>query len=410
MFISEVKKSLALLPLFKKVVIGVSGGADSVALAHILKELGYEIIIAHLNHGFRDKESDGDEKFVKDLAQKWKVPFITCTVKIPKEGNLENKSRIIRYQFLERVRKAQKAKFIAVAHHADDQIETILMHIKRGAGLRGMCGMRLRKDKIIRPLLMVKKDELLTHLRKNKLTYRTDKTNFDLNFERNFVRHVVLKNMGDNLEKFEQKILSLSLASQVKLEKLEKRAKKWTKGNITNRTFDKVTFLKLPGGVQSEVIFQLIGYQDIYSHHIQEIKDLIDKGATGKQKKAGHYTFCIEYDKIRFYEGVKTTVILKKRKLTKRTIKWGNFKIKYTGSDKIYVRQWKPGDKFRPSGMKGHKKLQDFFVDAKIPQSERQKVPIIVDGKGVILVVSDMRFSEKGKSLTNLINITKITS
>lgn len=423
MLINVIKKSLAKLSPFKKVIVGVSGGADSVALAHILRGLGYEIVIAHLNHGLRGKDSDGDEVFVKNLAQKWRVPFITCKIpppvsseaeksggKVAHYGNLENEFRKIRYQFLERVRQSQKAQFIAVAHHADDQIETILMHIKRGAGLRGMCGMRLQNNKIIRPLLMIKKDKLLAHLRKNKLNFRTDKTNFDLNFERNFVRHVVLPKIGKKREQFEQKILDLSLLAQEKLEKIEKRSQKWIKENIGNLTFKKSTFLKLPDSIQSEVIFQLIGHLDVYSHNVEDVKGLIKNCPTGKQKKAGDYTFCIEYSKIRFYKGKKPTVILKRVKLGKRVIKWGEYKIKYTGSDTIYVRSWQSGDKFKPMGMKGSKKLQDFFVDQKIPQSKRRKVPIFVNSQGVILAVSDIRFSETGKDLTNLINIVKIST
>lgn len=411
MFINKIKKTLTTLPPFKKVIVGVSGGADSVALACILRELGYDVIIAHLNHSLRGKESDGDEKFVKNLAQKWKTPFVTCKIKIPKNGNLEDTARKIRYQFLEKVRQAQKAEFIAVAHHADDQIETILMHIKRGAGLRGMCGMRLRSDKIIRPLLNVKKADLINYLDVQKLAYRTDKTNFDLNFERNFIRHVVIPELQKKDRNFEKKLLSLSLLAQKKLYKIEKTAKNWIRKNVINQTFDATAFRGLPDDEQSEVILELVGHQDIYSKHIQEVKELIRKGSSGKQKKIGNFIFSVQYEKIIFLycRDVPWHVSKpKKQKLSKKTIKWGNYKISYIGNDVIYVRQWQPGDKFQPMGMRGTKKLQDFFVDQKIPKNEREYIPIIVDEKNQILAVGDMRFSDRGRALTKLIKISRV--
>ena len=158
---NEIQKSLQSLPPFKKVVVGVSGGGDSVALAHILMKLGYDVTIAHLNHGLRGKESDADEKFVTKLAEKWDVPCVTHKIRLQDKGNMENNARLIRYAFLEKVRQAKKAKFIAVAHHLDDQIETILMHMQRGAGLRGLCGMKIQNGSIIRPLLDVKKKDLI---------------------------------------------------------------------------------------------------------------------------------------------------------------------------------------------------------------------------------------------------------
>src|SRR5262249_19491687 len=145
-----------------------SGGVDSVVLAHKLKNLGYQMVLAHFNHGWRGKESDENENFCWNLAKKWKIPIEVSRGKKVEKGNAEAKAREERYFFLEAVRQKHKACYIAVAHHKDDQIETIWMHKKRGAGLRGLAGMPLVQRKIIRPLLEISKKEILEYAKFNK--------------------------------------------------------------------------------------------------------------------------------------------------------------------------------------------------------------------------------------------------
>ncbi|MFC1733027.1 tRNA lysidine(34) synthetase TilS, partial [candidate division KSB1 bacterium] len=188
MMIKAIKKSLADLPPFKRVVIGVSGGVDSMALAHVLMALDFDITIVHLNHGLRGADSNKDAEFVAEFARKWNVPYVTKKIKMTNKGNLENQARILRYMFLEKIRREKNARFIAVGHHQNDQVETILMHLMRGAGLRGLCGMRLVNGKIIRPFLNVTKQDLIDYLKKEKIDYRTDKSNFDIRFRRNLLR------------------------------------------------------------------------------------------------------------------------------------------------------------------------------------------------------------------------------
>jgi len=404
MILDEVKKQLKSLPPFKKVVVGVSGGADSVALAHILIKLGYNVTIAHLNHSLRGKDSDKDADFVKTLAQKWKVPFVTCKVTIPKNGNLEEQARNIRYEFLEKIRESRKAKYVAVAHHRDDQIETILLHIKRGAGLRGLCGMSFVNGTIIRPLLTVSKKDILSYLKKEHISYRTDESNFNLNFTRNYFRHVVIPKLKRKHKNFESNLLHLSEIACKKIRKVEKQAKHWIKNHVTNNEFKRALFLTLTDDTQSEVIFMLAGYDDIYSHSINELKGFIRNGATGKQKKICNKIFHICYDKIMIADTIQPPD-LPKVKLGRKVIKWGNWLIKYRGDDPIFVRQWKSGDKFQPFGMSGNKKLQDFFVDRKIPKTERLYIPIIVDNDDNILSVSNFRIAKNAAHLKKYLQI-----
>ena len=407
MLLNEVKKTLKNLPPFKKVVVGVSGGVDSIVLAHILHTLGYEIIVAHLNHGLRGKESDDDAKFVRELAQKMDVPFLTCKVDIPKKGNTENNGRIMRYEFLEKIRESKNAEFIAVAHHADDQVETVLMHMQRGAGLRGIMGMSLGSGYIVRPLLTVNKASILEFAKHRNLEYSTDSSNLDINFRRNYLRHVAIPEFKKNNPDFEKRIIALSGLAQRRVMMLEKEADKWIKQFMKNDKFNKSDFSKLSGDIQSEIIFMITGRQDVYRKNIDSIKSLIANNDTGKQISISGITFRNEYDEVVLYKDCDKKKDLKKVKLPKKEITWGIWRIKYRGGKEVFVRQWKSGDRIKPAGMKGSKKLQDFFTDNKIPKSERHSMPIIVDKNDNVLGISDFRVAKGADYLKECLQITK---
>ncbi len=408
MLTKTIKQSLKFLPPFKKVVIGVSGGADSVALAHILIELGYRVTIAHLNHGLRGKESDTDERFVTKLADQWKVPCVTHKIRLKDKGNTENNARLIRYAFLEKVRTEKKATFIAVGHHQDDQIETVLMHIQRGAGLRGLCGMRLQNGAVIRPLLGVTKKDLVTYLKKKNIDFRTDISNFDTRFRRNLLRHRIIPELKKKHKGFEDQLLTMSATAQTQLQIIEKRATEWIRSQVADSGFGRLEFLKLPDSLQSEVLFQIIGYRDLYRRPIGTVKTLIKKGVTGKQKQAGALTFRMQYDRVVFYKGFKVTRSPKRVKLTMKEVRWGPWALQYTGKQTLFARAWQPGDRFKPAGLKGSKKLQDFFVDQKIPKSQRHHIPVIVDKQDQILSVADFRIAENAAHLKQCLRINKI--
>ncbi|MBN2096816.1 tRNA lysidine(34) synthetase TilS [Candidatus Peregrinibacteria bacterium] len=406
--LKTIQKTLATLPPFRKVVVGVSGGADSVALAHILIQLKYNVTIAHLNHGLRGKESDADEAFVEHLAKKWKVPCVTHKIQLSAKGNTENSARLIRYAFLEKVRIAEKAEFIAIAHHLDDQIETILMHMQRGAGLRGLCGMQLKNGNVIRPLLGLRKKELEAYLKKEKVGFRTDASNFDQRFRRNLFRHRIIPELRKKYKDLDKKLLRLSAAAQKRLETIEKKAAEWMRKNVTDFGFGRLEFLKLSDAVQSEVLFQIIGYRDVYRKSIEKIKALIKKGITGKQKQIGPLTFKNQYDRITFFRGFKAPKSPKPVRLTAKEIRWGKWALKYDGNEALFARPWQKGDRFKPAGMRGSKKLQDFFVDRKIPKSERHQIPIITDKTDRIVSVAHFRVAKDAVHLKQCLKISRI--
>ncbi len=191
-----------------KIVLGISGGPDSIFLLEFFvklqKKYNLELIVAHVNYSLRGKDSEKDQELVEKLAQKYCLEMFVLQPELPKKIS-ENSLRDLRYEFMEEVRAENAFDFIAVAHTLDDQVETFLMRIIRGAGMKGLSGMQFKNNFIIRPLLEISKKEILLYLNKSHLTYRTDKTNKQNLFFRNKVRNLLIpfleKNFNPNLKK-----------------------------------------------------------------------------------------------------------------------------------------------------------------------------------------------------------------
>jgi len=399
---SKVKAALKPLPSFKKMVVGLSGGMDSVALTHILKSLGYEVIVAHLNHQLRGEEADRDEAFVVELAKKWKLPYVCKKAVIPEEKNIENSARHLRYSFLEAEREAYKADYVAVGHHFDDQMETIIMHQKRGSGLRGRRGMRVLKGKVLRPFIEIPRREIAEYVAKHKLDYVLDSSNLDISLERNKLREELMPELR-KISGFEDRMREISKEAALKLDSMEVEKKFWRGKYIVGDRFNRIAFSELDTDMKVEILLDILGQEDVYRSTLDRLISFVSSGKTGKEIKIKALTFVIEYDTVRWQ-------LEKPQKLTKKPIdgkaKWGNYTIKVSNIKPLYVRSWKAGDRFQPAGMKGTKKLQDFFVDAKVPKYSRKQIPIIVDDQDAIICIGDLRFSEKHKHLKDKISIS----
>lgn len=187
----------SLLQRGKRVIVACSGGADSIFLLHILNKLGFECIVAHCNFHLRGEESDRDENFVRDYCKNENLiltikSFDTMNYAIDNKLSIEMAARELRYNWFEEVRKEYDAQAIAVAHHSDDSIETILLNLIRGTGLKGICGIRPRNGYIVRPLLCINRNEIEEYLQSNHLGYITDSTNLENEYTRNKIRNIVL--------------------------------------------------------------------------------------------------------------------------------------------------------------------------------------------------------------------------
>ncbi len=281
-----------------RLVVGVSGGPDSVALLHLLKQSGFQnLVVAHLDHGIR-RESPTDRAFVEKLCKKWKVRVETKRKNVlqiakHRKENLEAVARSERYGFLRSMKKKHRANFIVTAHHANDQIETVLMNMIRGCGLDGLSGMKTVEGDLIRPLLGFSKKSIHQYCRKNKLPFVHDRSNDDPRYTRNFLRHEVIpllaKFNANLVETFSKNIRLWTEASTF----FEERAKVFLEENRTSpRSFGLKAFKSLERVEQQVVLRRL--FQETHGHkknlsldHIHQILNILRSNISGKKKEFG---------------------------------------------------------------------------------------------------------------------------
>lgn len=413
----------------EKFILGVSGGPDSVALLHILYNLGFRPIIVHVNYQLRGKDSDLDEQFVKGLAKSLKLPIYSKRVDIRKHrGNLEENARNIRYYFFQTIvqkKLSSKNSKILVAHNADDQIETVLMNMLRGAGGRGLSGMNYQNNQIIRPMLDIWRLEIEDYLDKNKYEYRIDQSNFDLKFKRNQIRHQLIPKLEKENKNFKIMFLRKIKDNQKKYEKILVQAKKnyqiiKIKEEDEQITLDLDKWRKLNKNLQTGSLRLIIekikgNLLEVAEIHLKEISDLLKSPKSGVKKIIpGNIVIYKDYTTFEITDKLKINKLEKKAvkvpgvtnvssgkikaEIVKKIGKNDGFTV-FLDYDKIrnaiQIRRRKAGDNFYPSGMTGKKKLQDFFVDMKVPQRERDGVPIIFSGKDILWIAgfrADRRF------------------
>lgn len=287
------------------IIAGISGGPDSVFLLYLLKQLPIKTIIAHVNHKLR-KEADSDEKFVKDLTGKLSIIFkslksnIKSLSKKYKQG-LEETGRKIRYDFFRKLAKKHKAKFIITAHHADDNLETVISNLVRGAGLQGLAGMQnLENSKIplLRPLLNIPKNQILSYLKFKKIPFCLDKSNNSLVYRRNFIRHKIIP----ELKKLNPNISDVVAKNSTNIREindyLTSGAQKWISENQLDKNakkFDAKSFRAQPKALQKIILREIYQYHhqnttNLESKHLGEIMALIQKNIGNKKKKLGKLT------------------------------------------------------------------------------------------------------------------------
>lgn len=283
-----------------RIVVGVSGGPDSVCLLDILVKLSkrkrFKLLVVHINYGLRGTDSIKDEIFVRKLTQKYGLGLEVLNAKKESQKNsTENFLRDIRYNFFEEIRKENSFDLIAVAHNQDDQAETILMRLIRGSGLLGLSGIRPKNNKIIRPLLDISRAEIITYLKENKLKYRIDKTNKESKFLRNKIRNKLIP----LLEKEYNPILKETLASATEsiaddynfiFQNTEKIFKKII-FNVEKKVyyFDSKLFVKTHSALQKQVLRRIIfnlkeNLFNIDSAHLDEIVKIIKSDKNKSQQ------------------------------------------------------------------------------------------------------------------------------
>ncbi|HFC76610.1 MAG TPA: tRNA lysidine(34) synthetase TilS [Candidatus Moranbacteria bacterium] len=300
--IQTFSKRFSLLEKGAKIIIGVSGGPDSVCLLGILNDLkvkyNFDLLVVHINYGLREKDSDKDEEFVRNLADKLNLELVILKVDNFRmsDSNLEKKLRNIRYDFFEKVRKNKKFDLIAVAHNRNDQAETILMRLLRGAGLQGLKSMSPKNRKIIRPLLKTSRKEILNYLEENNLKYRIDKSNKDTKFFRNKIRQQLIPYLEKEYNPAIKKTLAKSTENIsddydfISLEAMKRQNKLSLTKEKNKIEFDIFEFRKEHSAMQRQILRQLIleirgDLDNIQNAHIEEVLKIIISKKNKRQIK-----------------------------------------------------------------------------------------------------------------------------
>ena len=407
--------------------VGCSGGSDSMALLHFLatnqEKFDIEVVAIHVDHGIREN-SYVDADFVREKAKELGVRFYKFRIDAPKiarEKNisLETAAREARYGVFKSLYQKGLVDKIALAHHISDQAETILMHIFRGSGVTGAKGMSPISEKIyVRPFLNVSKEEILGYLDENRLDYREDQTNIDTSYNRNFVRHVIMKEIKSRWPNAESAIVGFADSVREDDEFINKQI--FEDALIQEDKAVKIpsSYFLFDNALISRIIFKAfksIGInQDIERKHILLIKELALKGENGKRLTLPYEAVAVkEYDYLTIYNKHED------KPSFEREFKCGEFDV--PGFGKIIVKRVKdmtcgegqllldyrllPKDvvwRFRQEGDiftkfgGGTKKLKSYMIDKKIPQRKRDFIPVLASGNE-IYAVAGYEISDKVK-------------
>jgi len=435
---------LSLISSGEAVIVGVSGGADSVCLLHILakwqKDSGIRLHVAHLNHQLREVESEADAKYVSNLADSLNIPITidrqdVAAYRTESNCSVEEAARELRYAFFGRVAREIGANRIAIGHTRDDQVETILMHILRGTGITGLRGLiscspmaynRLEMSSpanrntllVIRPLLDITREETTNYCQEYHLCSRIDSSNRSLFFFRNRLRLHLLPLLRQYNPSVDQALLRLADIAREDNAFIEQQVYRlWdTVARQENNAIylDKKQVVNLPIALQRQLLrvslAKLAGdTRDIEASHIEAARNLLNK-PVGKKRSLPHGFICafprlpgefyLEVPGKTVLPGWKVVASIVVEQVTSRPMRdtlspgericqsnlVADFDLYKTGTE-LFVRQRRSGDKFQPLGMNIPKKLKDFMVDTKIPRSWRDHIPIVCSPQQIIWVV-----------------------
>lgn len=420
-----------------KILVAFSGGADSVVLATLLKNWGFNIALAHCNFKLRGTDSDTDENFCEQFADEmklklYKIQFNTNQYAKQNKISIETAARELRYNWFEKISESENYKLIATGHHLNDNIETVLLKLCAGTGINGLTGIKLKNKNIIRPLLFAKRSEIEEYCRKNNLTYRTDKSNFENKHTRNKIRNLIIPHFKDINPNFEN-TFAKNINIFIDIKKIYNKQVKIVKAKCVENK-GKYTYINIKKlGKHKPVktfLYELIkdyGFNSCDASDIKKSfeaepgkiflsgkyillrdrKNLIIKAA--EQEQSFQNIEISEFSNFVTVEGFKLSKFLMNEGFviprTKNIAVFDFDKIKFP----IIIRLFKTGDYFYPFGLKGKKNLSDFFNDRKINKFDKENILILESDKKIMWIVN-FRTDERFKISENTRTVLKIES
>lgn len=406
------------------ILLAVSGGKDSVLMATLFAECGFKFAIAHCNFNLRGDEAIRDENLVRALSRRLKVPFYfksfdTKSVATEQKISIQMAARQLRYAFFRHLQISESFDKIAVAHHQNDAVETVLINLIRGTGIAGLHGIKTDHENIIRPLLCFTAEEIAHIVKENEIDFVEDSSNASNKYMRNKLRLDIIPQM-EKLNPSLTQTFNKNIAYFSQLEEL-----------LNERVAHlKSTIIEEKGGVIKIKIAdivdlnprQLLLFEILkpYGYNATQVYNLIDCLPQGSGKQFLSDTYVLNLDR----EYIQISALENAEKINEtKILSVGNYffneyqlKLKeihekpsiLNNKNQIYIelkqlqfplklRYWQQGDSFRPFGMKGYKKLSDYFINQKIPLQQKSKIPILVNGNDEIIWVCGLRTDDRYK-------------
>ncbi|MBL3656332.1 tRNA lysidine(34) synthetase TilS [Fulvivirga sediminis] len=419
-----------------RLLVAVSGGVDSMVLATLLKQSKYSFTIAHCNFNLRGAASDEDEVFVKKFAKSIKVDCITESFNTKdyaenKGVSIEMAARELRYQWFDKLLAEKGLKYLVTAHHLNDSLETTLYNLAKGTGISGLRGIRVKNNRLIRPLLWATKDEILCFASQNKIQWRDDVSNFSDDYMRNKIRN----NVVPELRKINPSVETTFVNTQKRLLEMEQmlhelrddfKNQYWEqRGNDHYLSLDRLR--QVDKVVLLEELLRPFGFSYIQS---EEVMRAVKIAEPGKLFFSASHQVNVDRDSLIISERVNGKVEFEIHE-EDELVQHGGVTFKLSLSDdigKIFksayavsldydrlefplkVRKWQLGDAFRPLGMRGKKKLSDFMIDEKIPLNLKERVYVLTSGEDIAWVIG-YRIDDRYKitsSSQKIFNIVRI--
>jgi len=434
-FLEHIEKN-SLCGKSAKILLAVSGGADSVVMAGLFHKAGYKFGIIHCNFQLRGEESDADEAFVRDLAvKKYKVPFFVTHFDTKKyaeqhKRSIQEAARELRYTYFEEIRKKEHYSSLATAHHADDNIETFFINLLRGSGISGLAGIPVKQKNIIRPLLFAYRSEIEEYAKKNKLKYRTDSSNKDTKYLRNKIRNKMLPVMEQIYPQYRNAISTsitnlrnTEAAYRIYLEKIS--LLKTNKNGLKTISIKELKKLE----PDSHYLFEFISAFGFNKHVCDDICNALDEvsgkiffSPTHRLIKDREHLIIEQLtnetpDRIfSLNDGVKQISLPIKLKLTIKKpsalkVFSADKNLALLDKDKLVfpltLRKWQKGDYFYPLGLKGKKKLSDFFSDHKFSVIDKENTWLLCSENKIVWVIG-WRIDDRFKIRTRTQNILQV--
>ncbi|WP_134089478.1 tRNA lysidine(34) synthetase TilS [Olivibacter sp. XZL3] len=408
-----------------RVLLAVSGGRDSVLMTYLFAKAGLAFGIAHCNFGLRGENADDDERLVTALAAELNVPlyskhFDTAAYAKEKGISTEMAARALRYAWFEQLRTTENYQYVAVAHHQNDSLETVLLNLTRGTGIAGLHGILPKRGALIRPLLFLTRAEVTAAVSERNLAYREDESNLSIDYLRNKIRLEVvprLKEINPSLEKTFQE-------NSKRFEELETLLKNYSdqlRRKLFIETASKTYQIELKA-LQELRPLRTLMYELFkpYQFLPEVLDDLIsiwnNDNRVGKQFHSASHKLLVDrtnlilktsepadplnqlftFDQEVTYKGYQLRM-----QFAENLDKVNEFGKAAVDADKLIfpllVRSWQEGDWFKPLGMSGKKKLSDYFISLKIPRFNKSEIPLLVNGNGDIIWVIPYRMDDRYK-------------